>query len=44
MKMRLCCENIFAPPLTRPETPEGVDEMAARARRFLEIVTEGLQA
>jgi len=42
--MPLCCENIFAPLLPRPETPEGVDELAVRARRFLELVTTGLQS
>ncbi|MCH5374527.1 MAG: sugar phosphate isomerase/epimerase, partial [Planctomycetes bacterium] len=31
-KMPLCCENIFAPLVPRPETPDGVDELAARAR------------
>jgi len=44
LKMPLCCENIFAPLLARPAEPEGVDELATRARRFLEIVTAGLQA
>jgi len=44
LKMPLCCENIFAPLLPRPSGPEGVDEMAARARRFLEVVIAGLQA
>lgn len=43
-KMPLCCENIFAPALPRPTTAEGVDAMARRAREFLEIVTQGLQA
>ena len=32
LKMPLCCENIFAPLVPRPETPEGIDELAARAR------------
>ena len=41
--MPLCCENIFAPLLPRPETPEGVDALAKRAREFLEVVTTGLQ-
>ena len=40
----LCCENIFAPLLPRPASPEGVDELARRAREFLEIVTTGLQS
>lgn len=44
LKMPLCCENIFAPLMPRPETPEGVDELAAQARRFLETVIAGLQA
>ena len=37
----LCCENIFAPLLPRPETPEGVDALARRAREFLEVVVRG---
>jgi sugar phosphate isomerase/epimerase len=41
--MPLCCENIFAPLLPRPEKPEGVDALAKRAREFLEVVTTGLQ-
>jgi sugar phosphate isomerase/epimerase len=41
--MPLCCENIFAPLLPRPERPEGVDALAKRAREFLEVVTTGLQ-
>jgi len=40
----LCCENIFAPALPRPKTPEGVDALARRAREFLELVVAGLQA
>jgi len=44
LKLPLCCENIFAPLVPRPATPEGVDELAARARRFLELVVAGLQA
>jgi sugar phosphate isomerase/epimerase len=43
LKMPLCCENIFAPALRRPDKPEGVDDMAERARRFLELVTAGVQ-
>jgi sugar phosphate isomerase/epimerase len=42
--MPLCCENIFAPLLPRPSQPEGVDALARRAREFLELVTQGLQA
>ncbi len=41
--MPLCCENIFAPVIPRPTTPEGVDALARRAREFLEIVIQGLQ-
>jgi len=40
----LCCENIFAPAIARPKTPEGIDAMARRAREFLELVIEGLQS
>jgi sugar phosphate isomerase/epimerase len=41
--MPLCCENIFAPLVPRPEKPEGVDVLAKRAREFLETVIAGLQ-
>jgi sugar phosphate isomerase/epimerase len=41
--MPLCCENIFAPALPRPDKPEGVDELARRAKEFLELVIQGLQ-
>jgi sugar phosphate isomerase/epimerase len=40
----LCCENIFAPLVPRPTKPEGIDALARRAREFLEIVIQGLQA
>jgi sugar phosphate isomerase/epimerase len=40
----LCCENISAPLLPRPDKPEGVDALARRAREYLETVTQGLQA
>jgi sugar phosphate isomerase/epimerase len=43
-KMPLCCENIFAPLVPRPTKPEGVDDLARRAREFLETVVAGLQA
>jgi len=39
----LCCENIFAPRIPRPTTPEGVDAMARRAREFLELVIQAVQ-
>ena len=42
--MPLACENIFAPLVARPDTPEGVDALAKRAREFLEVVIAGLQA
>ena len=41
--MPLCCENIFAPLVARPKEPEGVHDMARRAREFLELVIKGLQ-
>ena len=44
LKMPLCCENIFAPLLPRPDKPEGIDDLAQRARLFLETVIAGLQA
>ncbi len=40
----LCFENIFAPVLPRPGKPEGVDSLAKRAREFVEVVIQGLQA
>lgn len=39
----LCCENISAPVVPPPKTPEGVDALARRAREFLEVVIRGLQ-
>jgi len=44
LKIPLCCENIFAPLLARPDKPEGIDDLAQRARLFLETVITGLQA
>ena len=44
LSMPLACENIFAPVVPRPGTPEGVDLLAKRAREFLETVIAGLQA
>ncbi len=41
--MPLCCENIFAPLVARPTKPEDVDDLARRAREYLEIVIRGLQ-
>lgn len=42
-KMPLCCENISAPVVRRPTAPEGVDDLARRAREFLEVVIAGVQ-
>lgn len=39
----LAYENIFAPLVPRPETPEAIDALARRAREFLETVIAGLQ-
>ncbi len=39
----LCCENIFAPLVSRPDKPEGIDALASRAREFLQTVIQGLQ-
>ncbi len=41
-KMPLCCENIFAPILPRPDTPEGIDKLARQVREFLETVIAGV--
>jgi sugar phosphate isomerase/epimerase len=43
LTMPLCCENIFAPALPRPDDPAEVDFLARRAREFLELVIRGLQ-
>ncbi|HYM12596.1 MAG TPA: TIM barrel protein, partial [Bryobacterales bacterium] len=42
--MPLLCENIFEPLVPRPQTAEGIDQLARRAREFLETVTKGLSA
>ena len=44
IEMPLCCENIFAPLVRRPSNPGGVDELARRAKLFLETVIAGLHA
>jgi sugar phosphate isomerase/epimerase len=44
LTMPLCCENIFAPLVARPTSPEGVDALTRRARDFLELVIQGLHA
>jgi sugar phosphate isomerase/epimerase len=43
LDMPLVCENIFAPLVPRPNTPEPVDALARRAREYLEFVVRGLQ-
>ncbi len=43
LTMPLAYENISAPLLPQPKTPEGVDALARRAREFLETVIDGLQ-
>jgi sugar phosphate isomerase/epimerase len=42
--MPLCFENIFAPLVPRPKSPEAIDALARRTREFLEVVVAGLQA
>lgn len=42
-KLPLAYENIFAPLVPRPQTAEGVDALARRAREYLETVIAGLQ-
>ncbi|WP_168205302.1 sugar phosphate isomerase/epimerase family protein [Bythopirellula goksoeyrii] len=39
----LCCENVFAPLVSPPSTPEDVDKLASRAREFLATVISGIQ-
>ena len=43
LKMPLAYENIFAPLVPRPVTPEGIDVLARRAREYMEVVIAGLQ-
>lgn len=40
----LCCENVFAPHVRRPVSPDGVDSLACRAREYLEFVVQAIQA
>ena len=42
-KMPLCCENIFAPLVDRPKTPEGIDMLARQVREYLQTVIRGVQ-
>ena len=44
LTMPLVFENIFEPLVRRPDTPEGVDALARRAREYVESVIRGLQA
>jgi sugar phosphate isomerase/epimerase len=44
LDMPLAFENIFEPLAPRPETAEGVDALARRAREYVESVVRGLQA
>ena len=43
-KIPLACETVTEPLLPRPETPEGVEELARRARQFLESVVRAVTA
>lgn len=43
-ELPLCCENVFAPMLPRPVFPGKIDELARRARKYLETVVQGLQS
>lgn len=43
LTMPLAYENIFAPLVPRPNTPEQIDALARRAREYLETVIAGLQ-
>jgi sugar phosphate isomerase/epimerase len=40
----LACETVTEPFVPRPQTAEGVEELAKRARQFLETVTRGVTA
>jgi sugar phosphate isomerase/epimerase len=41
--MPLCCENISAPLVPRPSTPEEIDSLALRSRLYLATVVSGLR-
>ena len=43
LDMPLVCENIFEPLVARPSTIEGVEQLARRAREYLETVVAGIQ-
>ncbi len=42
-KMPLCCENVFAPVVARPKSPDGVELRARQVREYLETVVAGIQ-
>jgi sugar phosphate isomerase/epimerase len=44
LTMPLAFENIFAPLVPRPSSPDGLDELARRAREYVETVIAGLSA
>lgn len=44
LTMPLAYENIFAPSVPRPATPEAIDALARRAREYCETVIAGLQS
>ncbi len=41
--MPLCCENIFAPLVARPQNADGIDALATQVRQYLEMVVAGVQ-
>jgi sugar phosphate isomerase/epimerase len=44
LEMPLVCENIFEPLAPLPDTAEGVDKLARRAREYVQSVVDGLQS
>lgn len=44
LKMPLAYENIFAPLVAKPATPDAIDVLARRAREYLSTVISGLQS
>jgi len=44
LTMPLAYENIFAPLVERPTSPEAIDALARRAREYVETVIAGLQS
>ena len=43
LDMPMAFENIFEPLAPRPETADGVDDLARRSREYVESVVRGLQ-